>query len=322
MSANGIAHLATKELRQKAKLDLAATDRAEAGKTRSVYDITQLPTQYVDNAVVNNPDEGGLVVGRPWVTFMPISLFASGEKGVWYEPSDITTLFQDVAGTIPVTAHGQSVALMLDKSGNNAHATQSDATKRPTYYEYSDGYGALRFDGTNDFMVTSNINFTGTAKLTSTVGIQVSPTAGAGSRMIVELSADASANNGAFFMTGPSSLTDHSIGLRGTVFIAAHFANVSLDDDCITAQLDISQATKELELIPRLNGSVRAVSSWPQGVPSAGTGNFGNHPLYIGSRGGTSVFFKGHMYGIVIRGAQSTSTEVTNTEAWVTRKLD
>lgn len=68
MSANGISRLATKELRQRAKLDLAAADRAAAGNARSTYDITQLPTQYDDNDVVDNANTGGLVVGRPWTT--------------------------------------------------------------------------------------------------------------------------------------------------------------------------------------------------------------------------------------------------------------
>lgn len=46
----------------------------------------------------------------------PASLFANGEVGVWYDPSDLTTLFQDSAGTTPVTAAGQQVGLVLDKS--------------------------------------------------------------------------------------------------------------------------------------------------------------------------------------------------------------
>ena len=48
--------------------------------------------------------------------FSPASLFASGEQGGWYDPSDLTTLFQDSAGTTPVTADGQPVGLILDKS--------------------------------------------------------------------------------------------------------------------------------------------------------------------------------------------------------------
>ena len=47
------------------------------------------------------------------------ALFASGEQGAWYDPSDLSTMFQDSAGTTPVTADGQPVGLIRDKSGNN-----------------------------------------------------------------------------------------------------------------------------------------------------------------------------------------------------------
>jgi hypothetical protein len=94
MSANGISSLSTKELRQKAKLDLAALKRqgytlnadgsvsAETPDTtkqfyreRNRYDITQLPTQYSDNGVINNPNAGGLVIGRPWISGGPAFTF-------------------------------------------------------------------------------------------------------------------------------------------------------------------------------------------------------------------------------------------------------
>lgn len=67
MSANGIAQLATRELRQKAKLDLAASDRAAAGDPRATYDITLLPTQFDNNDIIDNPNSSGLIVGRPWI---------------------------------------------------------------------------------------------------------------------------------------------------------------------------------------------------------------------------------------------------------------
>jgi hypothetical protein len=65
-TANIIDRLATKELRQKAKLDLASLDRAASGEARDTYDITELPTQYSGNNLVNNPNTGGLQLGRPW----------------------------------------------------------------------------------------------------------------------------------------------------------------------------------------------------------------------------------------------------------------
>ncbi|TKA96896.1 hypothetical protein FAZ78_08985 [Cereibacter changlensis] len=48
--------------------------------------------------------------------FSPLQLFAAGAPGVWFDPSDFSTLFEDVAGTIPATQPGQPVGLMLDKS--------------------------------------------------------------------------------------------------------------------------------------------------------------------------------------------------------------
>lgn len=43
-------------------------------------------------------------------------LFLNGKQGVWYDPSDRSTLFQDAGGKIPVTKYGDPVGLMLDKS--------------------------------------------------------------------------------------------------------------------------------------------------------------------------------------------------------------
>lgn len=44
------------------------------------------------------------------------AMFRNSEQGVWYDPSDRATLYQDAAGTTPVTAMEQPVGLILDKS--------------------------------------------------------------------------------------------------------------------------------------------------------------------------------------------------------------
>ena len=72
MSLNGIAHLPTKAARQIAKLALAAEDRAADSNPRDTLVISQLPTVYSTssnntNNVVDNPNTGGLVYGRPWI---------------------------------------------------------------------------------------------------------------------------------------------------------------------------------------------------------------------------------------------------------------
>jgi len=78
------------------------------------------------------------------------ALFGSGEEGAWYDPSDLSTVWQDAAGTTPATA-GDPVGRIDDKSGNGNHATQSTSTKRPTL-QTSGGLYYLDFDGVDDFM--------------------------------------------------------------------------------------------------------------------------------------------------------------------------
>lgn len=53
-------------------------------------------------------------------------------NGCWLDLSDMSTLFQDAAGTIPVTAVEQPVGKIIDKSGNGNHATQSITASQPT----------------------------------------------------------------------------------------------------------------------------------------------------------------------------------------------
>lgn len=46
----------------------------------------------------------------------PLQIFPNGELKLWLDPSDLSTLYQDYTGLIPVTADGDPAGLMLDKS--------------------------------------------------------------------------------------------------------------------------------------------------------------------------------------------------------------
>jgi hypothetical protein len=77
MAANGISTLANKKLRQIAKLEQAKADRiarnvVEPGRYAvTEYEVLELPTQYdTDNSIIDNPNDDGLLVGRPWSSFV------------------------------------------------------------------------------------------------------------------------------------------------------------------------------------------------------------------------------------------------------------
>jgi len=86
------------------------------------------------------------------MTFDPATLFSSGQAGAWYDPSNLATLFQDSAGTIPVVAAGDPVGLARDRSGNGHDWVQATAAKRPTYQVDGNGKAYLLFDGIDDYL--------------------------------------------------------------------------------------------------------------------------------------------------------------------------
>ena len=73
------------------------------------------------------------------------------DNGAWFNPEDMSTMYQDAAGTIPVTAAGQPVGKVLDISGNGNHATQPITAARPTLVQIN-GLYALSFDGIDDYL--------------------------------------------------------------------------------------------------------------------------------------------------------------------------
>jgi len=101
--------------------------------------------------------------------FSPAALFAGGIQGAWFDPSDLSTLFQDSAGTTPVTASGQPVGLMLDNSGNGNHAVQAIAAARPIYQTSPDRITVNKVD--DRLLVTVPTGgFTGTMVLATDQG--------------------------------------------------------------------------------------------------------------------------------------------------------
>lgn len=66
-------------------------------------------------------------------SYDPAALFALGEDGMFYDPQSINTLWQDAAGTVPVTSDGQLVARIDDRSGNGYHLIQSNPANQYVY---------------------------------------------------------------------------------------------------------------------------------------------------------------------------------------------
>ena len=229
------------------------------------------------------------------------------------------TLFQDAAGTIPVTAVEQPVGLILDKSGRGNHASQPTTTARGILRQDANSAYYIDIDGTDDNYVTGSIDFTGTDKMTIWAGLRkVDDTA----RMLCELSANVNNNNGTFaVVTGNDVDSFYQSSSRGNATsvgtLAAKFTTglyPAPDSAVITAQHDISA---DLSRIRRNGSSAGAID----GTADKGAGNFGNYPLYLFSRAGTSLRWNGNFYGLIIRGAATKQAQLEQTEQWLNSKM-
>lgn len=238
--------------------------------------------------------------------FNPASLFVFGEQGLWLDPSDITTLFQDSAGTTPVTAAGQSVGLIKDKSGRGNHAIQATGALRPTYVVNS-GIAGIQFNGSTQFIQTGTIT-PGTDKAQLFAGLRKLSDAARGTAFILfaaggrlNLDAPSAALNNYTAVAGGSAVQ----GATSGVITSPHIDVVSIADDITTSNL-----------VLRVNGAQVASNATSQG-----TGNFPAATMTIGSNTAGANPFNGILTSLIVRfGPNMAADRVVTVERYVNSK--
>ncbi len=238
--------------------------------------------------------------------FSPSALFANGEEGGWYDPSKLSSMKQNSDGTVDAVVDSP-VGYIEDQSGNNNTAIQATSDKRPTLRQAGSLY-YLEFDGANDCLATSAIDFTG--------GDQMSVFAGAAktastNQVVAELSSSISSNNGSFRLFGSSTIWRYTS--KGTNLVNGTASDYGIPSTSVlsgTSDISADQLTFNVD------GDQEANPTSDQG-----TGNYGNHAINIGSRNnGASLPLNGHIYGLVVRNTVSTADEIASMESYMATK--
>jgi hypothetical protein len=236
---------------------------------------------------------------RPRLPFSPARLFAAGEKGCWFDPSDLASLFEDTAGTLPATVNGR-VGRMVDKSGNGHHAIQTNSWARPFLRVDSAGRPYLEFDGVDDCLQTSLTGLgLANSRATLACGYRANGAAGYILNTAPSTSSLAEVALGVLFQSGNSRVI-----LGGGVTSRALAA---LTPHCVTAVWDRTGPSGQV--------------FWDRAQAQAlALGNVSvNTPLWIGSRG-SGAFFAGRVYGVVARMALSNAAELARLQAHICTK--
>jgi len=246
----------------------------------------------------NAPSKGG---GATWT---PLDLYQPGDILLWYDPSDLSTLFQDTAGTTPVTADGQSAALIRDKGPGGYHRTQSLGPNMPKYK--TDGVlHRLLYDGTDDFYQTASINW-GTDEVAACVGLTKASNAAAG----VVFEFGITINNGTFGLFAPALTSgEFQFNSRGTVGVAPRSGVFSAP---VTKVLTTMGKISTDAAILRVDGAQVATAAGDQG-----TGNFGNNIMNSGRRQTGGIPLNGSEYQTVIRNRLFSADEIAQIESFI-----
>jgi methionine-rich copper-binding protein CopC len=235
------------------------------------------------------------------------ALFGSGEKGFLLDKGDPADgyLYEDSAKTTLCTSTSDPVGAWADRSGNGNDLPQTvDNSYRPTV---ASG-GGIQVDGISQYLESAAIDLTGSADLT----------------IIAAVTADTSQTSGQAYIVNMNNLNQGSFRIiwhdANSVFRgSARPDGTSAVDVDSSGPLSLPQ-TKLITLT--IKDSTGAIAIRENGVEQ-GTGTisgittgYKNQSITLGCRTGIANFFKGAIHNIVVRGAFTEGTALTDAESY------
>jgi len=198
---------------------------------------------------------------------------------------------------------GAAVQTWVDYSGNGFHASQPTTTKKPVYTTgVLNGLSALDFDGTNDFVSALNLDMTPTMTIFTVGNFTLAKF------MFIEHSTDINSQDGFYF----NGLGNNPFRIRNSTNV---FAHTSVIDWWGTGDVLGSADYDGISGAYYRNGILGA-----NNVASIGTDIVVTDTLFIGSRGGTSVFSDGYFYEILIYTSKLTDDERAQVNHYLSKK--
>lgn len=227
--------------------------------------------------------------------------------------------FTRITHTATLSADAATPVMRLDLSGGNVivwgaqleeGTTATAYQKVVTQYEVTEAgvpsVHYLSFDGVDDALATPSIDFTATDEMTVFAGVR--KLTGTTPAIILELSGNGGTNVGAFYVAAPLNSTTKLRYLSGGSTFAFVDSSTAAPDNSNTIVTGLSEINPA-GLTLRALGQDEGVSAATQG-----TGNYGNYPLYLGSRGGNTLYFYGNLYGLTVRGKTTVAADVDKAE--------
>lgn len=248
--------------------------------------------------------------GDPFTALM--ATLGDGAAQLIAHPLEYGSMFQDRAGTTPVTESGQLVGHCLDAGSGGYHATAVSDAARGIFRDVG-GKRWIEYNGVNTAYQTPVLPAPGVDKAQVFSGLRKLTDAATG--MLVELSPRAPNNDGTLYITAPELNSEGYRALsKGTTFTTADASIVDFPAPLTSVISFLGDILGDLATL-RIDGT-----QVDQATGDQGTGNYLSYPLYYGARAGTSLFLNGYHYrtlGPIVRfGTNATPEQIAAAEAY------
>ncbi len=175
-------------------------------------------------------------------------------------------------------------------AGMNLPAYQrvGDGTAGVADYDTAGFRDMLWWNGTTHAMATPAIDLTGSNQIEAL--LNVVKVSDASTYLAYETSVSANSNSGSMYIAAPGTIgSNYSCRSHGTVVQTASYTDASVAAPNLACLRHVSSIPGKSLTLYR-NGVSIVTNTGDQGA-----GKYGNHPLYIGARAGTSLYFNGYM---------------------------
>jgi len=214
------------------------------------------------------------------------SLFGAGEPGAIYIPIPVVlgaqSLFQDAAGTTPVTADGDPDGLMIDQSPNGNNAAQSVSAERPLY-NLENGLNSLKGDGVDANIASQDtVSWLTSSTANAFFAVAFKPISTSAGYIVHCDGANSSLADHAFSVAAYNG-SNHTMTIGGIGF------SIPATSDTVVVYCQFNKTTGA------------GVISWNGGAEEAiavGSKSNSIFPLRLFAREG-GVYFDGEIYGLV-----------------------
>jgi hypothetical protein len=229
----------------------------------------------------------------------------------------VSLTFTPTAASLTLTVVG-SVTLAQLETGSTATAYQRVTTQYDVTEAGVQSLSYLSFDGVDDFMLTGTIT-PGTDKAQVFAGVRkLSDVAFSAGDAAVIAEFSTGLPSGFISLSGSTGYNTgqkYSFFSKGTSFGNAVTTSSTYSAPVTNVLTGLGDISGDLSTL-RINATQVGQSTADQG-----TGSYGNYPLYIGRRAGTSLPFNGQIYSLIARfGANLDAGTITSTETFVNGK--